>query len=485
MNSIRTRSAVMLVLSLGLGANAWAEAGLAEAIEQPLLLAQADTGNAVPAARPAPAAAASAAEPETVPSLSTPGAVTPLGGSDAAGNTLQRSVTSGYELAGAGIGSASVSQNQYIMTSPVKGRGVRFDNGIFLHPAATVGLGYNSNVLGTPNNKTSSSILVLRPEVVAEAKSRGDRYTASYSGNYGRYASSSPDDFYNHDFWLAGDNYFTTRARLGWGVGYVMRSDPRGSTDRVAGDEPDRWRAPVARVLGIYGAPKALGRIELEGSWMQKRYQNNRQLTEGFDLNTSTVAGRFFYRVMPATSLVFEARNTWTDYVLDTSTNDNRYSKLLVGATWEATAKTTGFIKVGRAYKNFDTAGRSDPSAGTWEAGVSWAPRTYSVVRLETEQNILDSTGVGNFTMVRGHSLNWEHKWASYFTSSLSASQVTADYDGIDRKDKTNSYGIGVFREVGRNFRVGASWNHIKRNSSDDARDFTRNVQMLTLEVVL
>lgn len=462
MHTMETRSAIGLVLMLGI-------LGSAAATET------------------APAAAAPASE-AAVPSLNLPVTRAPVIGGDVSTSASQRSASAGYELSGAGIGSASTPEQGAILTNAGRGRPIRFQNGIFVYPAASLAVGHNDNVGGTDTNETSSKVVILRPEVVAEMKRSGDRYTLSYAGNFGRYTSSTNDNFRHHDIWLAGDNYFTTRARLGWGVGYQWRSDARGSTDRVnTSDSPDEWRAPVARLVAIYGAPGARGRLELESSWMQKRYTNNRINTRTSDVDMKMVSGRFFFRVMPKTSILFEARNTWSDYISQVSTSDNSYRKLLVGATWDMTAKTTGVIKLGRAYKDFDAKNRRDPSGGTWEAGISWAPLTYSVVNLQTAQDIADSSsGANNYYIDnRSYTLSWDHKWASYVTSNVNAGVVRSEYNGIIRDDTTKNYGVGFYRELGYNFRAGVNWNRTKRDSNVNGLDFKRDVFMLTLEAVL
>ena len=79
----------------------------------------------------------------------------------------------------------------------------------------------------------------------------------------------------------------------------------------------------------------------------------------------------------------------------------------------------------------------------------------------------------------------WDHKWASYFTTTLTGVHVKSKYDGVARNDSTNSLGLGIYRELGYNFRVGLSHNHTKRNSSIPINDFKRNVTMATLEIIL
>lgn len=405
-------------------------------------------------------------------------------GNDAVIGANQQSATAGYELSGAGVASGRLPA-QGILTAQTRGRPITFENGVYVYPSALIGYGRNDNVLGTQTNKVASNFTVLQPQLVAEIKRAGDRYTFNYIGNYARYSNSGADDYDHHELWAAADNYFTSRLRLGVGVGYIESSDARGSTNRTTSAAPDRWHAPVARVLGIYGAPGAMGRLELESSLMQKRYENNRVNTEASDVDIAVVSGRFFYRVLPKTLVVFEMRETWSDYPLATSTQDNSDRRLYAGLTWDATAKTTGTVKVGRAYKNFDSGARQDASMGSWEASVRWSPMTYSVVDFVTSKAPADSTGLGNFTTNTASTLVWNHRWASYISSRLSTGLIKTDYSGADRHDDTRNYGIGFYRELGYRLRLGLDWNRTDRGSNQTVNEFKRDVTMVTLEGVL
>lgn len=414
------------------------------------------------------------------------GASATVFGNDVSVGAAQQSVTAGYELGGTGIAGGRAPAEGAILTATGHGRPIRFENGIFVYPSVLLGFGHNDNVGGTKDNRVGSNLWVLRPELVTEIKTHGDRYTLSYLGNYGHYENSSSDDFNHHELWMAGDNYFTSRARLGWGVGYIERSDPRGSTNRVSSAEPDRWHAPVVRALGIYGAQGAIGRLELETSFMQKRYENNRAYTEVADVDLTMLSGRFFYRVLPRTSLVFEARNTWANYVSTAAfPGDNSDLRLYAGLTWDATAKTTGMIKLGRAYKSFADANISDSSSLSWEGNLRWSPLTYSTFDLASSRTPSDSTGVGDYVVNSATSLTWNHKWASYVSSRVSAGLVKTDFTGVDRRDNTKNYGIGFYTEVGYRTRVGVDFTRTDRNSTIDTNDFKRNVVMGTVEFVL
>lgn len=384
-----------------------------------------------------------------------------------------------YDLAG--IGRRDAAQ-EVILTQPVSGIPLRFENGVFLFPSVLVGVGHNDNVVGTNANPISSPELGLQLRMVGELKKSGDRYTLAYSGKMTRFTNSSSDNNNSHNLSLAGDNYFSPRSSLGWSAGYISSTDPRGSTDRVQSTEPDRWHAPVAQFLYGYGAKGAQGRFEVEGAMQQKRYDNNRAFTVASDVDINSVGGRFLTRVMPKTSALVEVRHINSNYKLATSLNDNRDNRLLVGLTWDAAAKTTGSFKVGQQRKNFSNPTMRDASTGTWEGAIKWEPLTYSTVELVTGRAAADSTGVGDYITNSTYSLTWNHRWTGYLSTRATLGSMRSDFSGVARSDSTRNFGVGVFYEFGRNMRAGLELANTRRDSNIDVNDFRRNTTFLSLE---
>jgi hypothetical protein len=445
----------------------------------------------VPTVQAAEEAAAQPAQPAQGESgTATAGGVPPapsVGGGglfDVSTGAAQAAFTPGYEAAGigGGFGGETVGVG---MTTPVRGAPI-VAGGVFIYPGLGLTLGNNDNVTGAETGEIDSTFYSLRPQLVAEIKRRGDRYTASYAGNFTRYQDSSADDFDHHDVQLAGDNVFTSRAALGWGIGYIERTDPRGSTDRGVGTAPDKWHSPIARAMFAYGAKGAQGRIEVEASLQDKTYDNNRAATRASDVELRNLAGRFFYRVAPKTSLLVEVRDTEADYALSTSTNDNNERRYYVGATWEATAATTGIFKIGRLEKKFDDAAKQDFSGSSWEGTIRWQPLTYTAFDLTANKSTSDSTGVGDYIVNKNLTLAWTHMWKSYLGSRVSLGRLKSDYGGAStRSDETKSYGVAVFYQWRRWLQVGLDWSVTERDSNTAGNDFSRNVTMLTLEGTL
>lgn len=392
----------------------------------------------------------------------------------------QQSFTPSYELSGGKLGTGAAG----LMTAPAKGAPIVY-GGLYVYLDAALYAGRNDNVTGSSSNAISSTLYSLQPEIMAELKNHGDRYTFNYAGNYSRFVDSSSDNFNHHDFKVAGDNIFDSRTRLGWLAEYVKSTDPRGSTDRAVSGVPDEWHAPTLAGIVTYGVKDATGRVEIDASLQNKRYDNNRAFTVGSDVDLSTLSARFFYRVAPKTSLLVEGKQIKADYVTDISSNSNTDRRFMVGATWTATAATTGIVKVGYLKKDFDSTLRSGYSGFAWEGQVRWTPLTYSTLDLVTSKSPADSTGIGDYIMNTNYNAAWMHKWSSYVSSKVNLGLVKSDYVNGARKDDLRNFGVGMTYDLRRWLRLSAEINRTNRSSNVSGFDFTRNVFFIGVESTL
>ena len=363
--------------------------------------------------------------------------------------TPQQAASAPYELSGTNI-SGATQTTEVILTAPIDKKAVAYktESGVYLYPTVFMGFGYNDNVRASSTDPIGSSLINVVPEVVAEMKHKGDRYTAKAALNITRYANSSDDNYSNPSFELAGDNYFSARARTGWSVGQVNGIDPRGATSRTASSEPDHWHSNNVNGRAIYGAPEAPGRLELDLGSQAKTYDNNRAFTAVSDVTVNSLAARAFYRLGTRTMALVEFRDAKADYPSSLSTDSNTERRYYGGLTWEATAATTGIVKVGYMTKDFDLASKSSYSGGSWEATVRWLPQTYSAFDLTTSRSAVDSTGFGDYTVNTSLNLLWNHQWSQSLTSRASVGVLATDFAGTNRKDTTNSLALTVYYAV-------------------------------------
>jgi hypothetical protein len=406
------------------------------------------------------------------------------------GDALKSGVSAGtaasYEISGTSFSGSTQSTN-VILTVPVSPEAAAFktESGLYLYPTSFAGFGSNNNLLRSSSNPISSTFVNVSPELIAELKNKGDRYTAFVSANTTRYASSSSDDFTNSEFSIAGDNYFSARARAGWSVAQVNGSDPRGSTNIALSAEPDRWHSTGVNGRLIYGAQEAPGRLEMDLGSVAKTYDNNRINTAVADLTLNSVAARVFYRLGSRSLALAEVRNAKANYTSSLSTDSNTERRYYAGLTWEASAATTGIVKVGSMTKDFDIAGKSGYSGASWEATVRWLPLSYSAIDLQSKRETVDSTGVGNYTLNTGTDLIWSHNWSRSLSSRVLLGTLNSDYSGSGRSDTANNFSVAADYAVLRWLRLGVDVATTDSQSNVASAAFKRDVIMLTLNASL
>ncbi len=354
-------------------------------------------------------------------------------------------------------------------------------------PGVDFAVGHDDNLFYSGINKRGSSVRILSPYVRIEGTPGPHKFDVGLRYDLGRYGNSSNDDY--DDYTLAGnaDVVFTGRTGLKLHAEDRRSHDPRGSTDRPSGDRPDVYKRTGAEGLFHYGAPGAQGAVELDGGYFEKRYQNNRAATEASDYNTGSGGATFLWRVQPRTDLLFQAQRRNYDYQLASSTLDSTEDRLYAGARWQATAKTDGTVKIGHLKKDFRDSTRTDFSGGSWDAGVRWSPRTYSVVDLLTSRQTNESTGFGDTILTKLYGLSWTHDWNSRFQSQLLGNWRNDQFQGagVTREDDTGTLGVRFIYQFRRWLRFGAEYAHTDRDSNIQTFDYKRNLLLFTVGATL
>lgn len=370
---------------------------------------------------------------------------------------------------------------------------------MFAYPELEVAARRDSNIALVPDAlRKADTIWYLRPAVRLEAKQGVNVYDLSYRGEYGRYDSQNTDDYENHDFGANANVTFDARNNLKLGLRYQDKVDPRGTLNLAATPTPNQWRQPSITGLYTYGVQDAKGKLELQGSHLDKRYVNNRDLgTSALDLNQTDYGATFLWRVMPKTYATFNLKQSLFDYKESTNTFDSKNTYALFGLRWEATAATSGKFSVGNLWKKFDAAGhdagRQDFSGLAWEGAINWKPLRYSSVDFITQRAVNDSTGLGNFTVNQTHQAIWTHAWTSKLSSKLNGSYSSDKFNnapvatagGADRDDTTKSAGLRLDYSVQRWLKFGAEYLHTVRDSNDSNSDYKRNQLMFLLSATL
>ncbi len=361
-----------------------------------------------------------------------------------------------------------------------------------VYPSARYELIRSDNILlQAPNSGLvkSDTIQVLSPAVRAEAKQGANTYGVGIGAQFGRYNNLSGDNFNDNNAFAIADLNPDTRVRMRLRADHVDAHDPRGSTTDPLTPTPNRYRQQTLGGIFGYGAPGAQGRFELELGAMDKRYYNNAD--SGVQLNNrddNIVGGTFYWRIAPRTSLLAQAKRTGIDFKNDITTLDSTEMRYLAGVTWEATAATTGIVKLGTVKKDFKDGARHDVSTPSWDAQIQWTPLTYSKWDFILSRAYRETTpGLGDTVLATNSIVRWTHGWTSQISTTATGSYGTDDYKGVTggRNDKLPSLGLRATYQMRRWLDFGADYTWSRRDSNLDAADYKKNVILLFVNATL
>lgn len=356
-----------------------------------------------------------------------------------------------------------------------------------VYPAIDLSVSHNDNIFSSNLNKSGSTVVGTYPSLRAEAQLGPHRFSAMLRMEDVRFLDSPADNFTSYSLSGNADLVISGRAGLKVRAEYRQGIDPRGSTDRAASATPDQYLNQGIEGIFRYGAAGAQGRLEFDAASYSRRYENNRAATASSDRDTRQLGGTFLWRVAPKTELLGQVQYRSVDYALDTSTQSSIEMRYLIGAKWDATAKTTGIFKYGLIEKKFSESGRTDFSGSTWDGVVRWSPLTYSIFDFTTSKSTNESTGTGDFLLTQVHGVNWNHAWNSRFSTVVIANWRKDDFLGTGggRVDKTTTLGLNATYQWQRWLRFGGSYTYADRISNPGTFDYTRHLWMLTVGATL
>jgi hypothetical protein len=359
------------------------------------------------------------------------------------------------------------------------------DSPVYFTPFLNIGAGYDDNVGMTATNETSSPYYVVSPGFLMEARDASKIFRFSYQGAIGQYSDSEKDNYVDHTFRGSLDWAIAPRHALRVGYDYLHGHEARGATDRPAESAyPDKFNTSTPSVLYAFGTQGAQGRVELWYNDAIKRYTNNRTVTVLADRDTQEFGGTFYWRVMPRTHVLLEGRRLDYDYKDPRSPQDSQENKYYVGATWEATAATSGTVKIGSVKKEFDVGPSSTDTS--WEALVTWSPRTYSRFDFYTSRQPTESTGQGAFILSSPTGVIWTHSWSSLLSTTVNARYQKDEYQGgTNREDEIKSLGLKVAYKFRRWVTLGAEYTYSQRDSNIPTAEYDRNLWLLTANFTL
>mgnify|MGYP001816914885 FL=1 len=347
------------------------------------------------------------------------------------------------------------------------------DQGLSFFASLGLSATYDDNIYREEFDEQNAMIYKVLPALEGRGERGSTKYNFGYKGNYGKYSGGPADDLddYTNHIGYAGIYHKGSRTNSSLYGDYTRGSTPRGQNNF---EEKDVWNQGSIIGKVDFGARDSRFRLRLTGQAKKREYDIN----QANDLNNTGVGAVLGMGIAPKTRLVLDGGYVRFEYPNNNRDADRNY--LRAGVSWEATAKTTGFISYGKEKYKPDNPGQpvdsdeegtaqgfvTESDTDTWKGVLTWLPRKRDSFTLDTSRATKEGFGVGTNRVATRSSINWGHTWSESTSSNVSYRFGNDDYIGSLREDDIGSLFVGFGYRFRRNHIFRGFWNYETRDSN-------------------
>jgi hypothetical protein len=360
---------------------------------------------------------------------------------------------------------------------------------VYLTPTLDTKVGYVDNLFRSDDDEKDTGISVVEPRVQAWLENGLNTYSLAYTLTDYRYFDSSDDNYTDNTVNLDIHHEFNAKNVVNVFAEYYDGHEERGTglTEGLAGvpgigriiDEPVELQRTIYGGNYTFGSKAAKGRIKLGAKGTEHEYQNFDEYTQYRSRDQYDYDGTFFWKIAPRTDLLLEVRYADVEYDKTIpgplGSLDSEEYNYFVGAAWEATAKTSGSLRVGAYDRQYDSSGRDDDDGFSWEVDVNYMVRTYSRLNLESKRYSEETNGVGDAVDTNWTTVSWMHDWSSRSSTELSLGGGQQDYTSSNRTDDIYDVNASYTFALRRWVDLGIGYRLEDRDSDLSRFDYTRN----------
>ena len=369
----------------------------------------------------------------------------------------------------------------------VEPEGIRAGSGVTLLPTVDLTISDDNNIYSQDADTTSSLVTRFKPGLGIKADLGATELTALYRVEMGQYNEDDNDDYTDQLFSVGARSELNARHELAFAAKLNQAHDARGAgtvegSAALTVEDPDEFDETSADINYIYGSDTSFLNLDTYAGYYKKEYQNNEQFgTADRNHDKTKIGALLSLNVSSATKALLEVRSTDIAYDEDSAIAKGREGnelKILAGASWDVTGKTTGSVKVGSAARSFDDSDVDSNTRLSWEASVVYAPRTYSTLTLLSSQNSNETNGAGSYIASDYTAFGWTHTFSPFVSAMLDVSLAKDTYvdDAAGRHDEILGYGVtGIFSPT-KIIDVKASYKMTNRDSNIDGLDYDRDI---------
>lgn len=344
-----------------------------------------------------------------------------------------------------------------------------------LHGSVTVSVSRQTNVL-RQNDGSSDTSVTVSPLLWYQNEVGRHGVIVRYRGDYFKFKKLTGEDSVDHN--LQGDFLLDMTDRLQGrvGAGYTKGHEIRGQLGTVdtSADEPNRFTETSLEGNLTYGRRENILQLSGTVGISRLKYTNNDAGEGRNKINSDFLGGTVYYNIGPKTSLLASVDRTEIDYVdpVEAFDLDSTETRLQLGVRWEATAITTGEVRIGRSKKDLKDPDRADFTGTTYAGRINWAPREYSVFSFYASRDTNESTEAGSDFIVSDlFGVAWNHTFNNAWSLNAYYSKGTDDFSS-GRKDDLTDRGIGVNYGLLRWGSLGLQYSQTSRDSNQAENSF-------------
>ena len=350
----------------------------------------------------------------------------------------------------------------------------------------------NDNIFADPANEVDDTIMVIRPELLVESDWGRHALVLGADAAIGRYDDADNEDYDDFGVWADG-RLDLGRGQLQGGLRHRDLHEERTSPDDRGGTEPTEYSTDAVTAAWLWRPSRLL--LRLSGGYETLDYDDTPGAVppdnDDRDRDVLNLGVRSGYEISPDYALWAEVRGTTVDY--DQTVDNDGFERssdgydLVVGSTMDFSGVTFGEVFAGYRSREYDDARYSDSDGATFGVDVTWNVTGLTTLTVLARQSVEATTIVGASGIdTTSFGLKADHELLRNLIVSASVSDVTEDYDGIDRQDDITRAGVQLRYLMNRRFHWTLGYDLDQRDTSgvraDPDDEYDMNLLFLRLE---
>ncbi|QFI39711.1 outer membrane beta-barrel protein [Moritella marina ATCC 15381] len=382
-----------------------------------------------------------------------------------------------------------------LATSPIESNGLAdftdfSDIGVEITPSLAINYKYDDNIANVSSNKTASKLVEIIPALRIVGQKYNNQFTLNYAANKNLYSESESSNFTDHQLQAGIKRAVNRRHTLALLYQFEQGHDaPNTGISEGSGQvaEPAVFYTQNIDLNYRYGSQSSTVTLTPRIRFNNKRYdEDNLNYTTAADFNEYDYGLAIYYRLAASVNLLVDMSHITTNYedTNDSKDKDNANALIYSGINWDITGKTQGVIKLGYEEINFADNRRTTQANPSWDMGIRWSPKTYSIFNISVSQKIRNAITGSDSIETNNQSINWQHTWRYNLSSSLAYNHLDEVYQQSERNDDSHQLNMALNYQFRRWLTFGLSYEYQNKSSSDSRLAYDKNIYGLTSNFV-